>query len=320
MNEPLLPRVAVIVLTWNQRDLTLDCLASLQRSDYPSDRLQIIVVDNGSADDTAAAVHERFASVTVIENGANLGFAEGNDVGLRHALRGPADYLMLLNNDTVVDPAMLSHLIAYAQAAPEVGIVTPKILYHDEPGRIWCAGNSIDWRRGTTLRLRANEPDDSTHTARDVDYATGCAICWKRQAVEQTGLLDSRFFIYYEETDWCVRARRAGWSIHYVPTARMWHRVSAAMGTSSPATDYYMARNVQLFLAKNLSGLARARAVVAAATRTLSTIAAYTLKPHGGARLPHRNARLLALRDAALGRWGKMGADVEAQCHTGVKS
>ena len=134
MTQDTFPLVAIIVLTWNQRDLTLDCLASLAEMDYPADRLQIIVVDNGSSDGTAAAVRERFPHVTVLENGDNLGFAEGNNVGIRHALQGPADYIMLLNNDTVVDRRMLHGTAScHGCSTPDVGIVGPKMLYFEPP-------------------------------------------------------------------------------------------------------------------------------------------------------------------------------------------
>jgi GT2 family glycosyltransferase len=128
-------------------------------------------------------------------------------------------------------------------------------------------------------------------------------------------MLDPRFFIYYEESDWCLRAQQAGWRVVYVPQARLWHKVSAAMGTASPATDYYMARNVLLFIAKHQRGLIKVRLMAQVAGRTLLAIAAYTVKPHGGQRIPNRNARLLALCDALLGRWGKMGVDVAAVCY-----
>lgn len=128
-------------------------------------------------------------------------------------------------------------------------------------------------------------------------------------------MLDPRFFIYYEESDWCLRAHQVGWRVVYVPQARLWHKVSAAMGTASPATDYYMARNVLLFIAKHHRGVRKLRYLLKVIGRTLLAIVAYTVKPHGGARIPNRNARLLALRDALLGRWGKMGADVAAVCY-----
>jgi GT2 family glycosyltransferase len=311
------PLVCLVVLNWNQRDLTLDCLDSLAALDYPAERLQIIVVDNGSTDDSAQAIRTRFPEVVVLETGENLGFASGNNVGIHYALQSDADYIMLLNNDTVVAPDVLRHLISVAEADPGIGIVTPKIYYYDEPTRIWYAGAGIDWRDGATRGLRAEEIDGSApESVQDVDYASGCAICVRRSVIDQIGLLDPRFFLCYEETDWCVRAQAAGWRTLYVPNARLWHKVSATMGRTSPATDYYMNRNVLLFLAKNQRGLARLGALGLAVGRQLLVVAAYTLKPHGGQRLPHRDARLLALRDAVVRRWGKMGPDVTAVCYS----
>jgi GT2 family glycosyltransferase len=309
------PIVAIIVLNWNQCDLTIDCLASLRALDYPSSRLQIIVVDNGSVDGTAQTVRARFPEITVLENAENLGFAEGNNVGIRYAMQGPAEFIMLLNNDTIVDKSAVRDLVAVIHEQPRVGIVGPKMLYHAFSDVIWCAGNHIDWRTGETLRLQAEQVDEaSDDPPQDVDFITGCCILLRREVIEQIGPLDSDFFVYYEETDWCVRARARGWRIQYVPQARIWHKVSATIGAASPATDYYMNRNVLRFLAKHLDGLSRIMATAYAVERNVATIIAYTAKPDGGRRLPHRNARLLALRDAMLGRWGRMGSDVEAVC------
>ena len=189
------------------------------------------------------------------------------------------------------------------------------MLYFDPADVIWCAGSRIDWRFGGSERLQAEQRDTIIdEKPHEVDFITASTILLKRKVIDQVGLLDTRFFIYFEEADWCVRAHRAGWRIMYVPSARMWHKVSAAMGATSAATDYYMHRNVLLFLSKNLKGLARGRAVIRAACRNLLAIAAYSVKPHGGRRIPNRNARLLALRDAILGHWGKMGADVVKVC------
>ena len=316
MSHITTPLVAIIVLTWNQCDLTLECLASLAAMDYPSDRLQIIVVDNGSKDGTPMVVRGRFPNVTVLENSDNIGFAEGNNVGIRYAMQGSAEHLMLLNNDTVVDNQMLLELLMVLDLQPDVGIVGPKMLYFDRPKIIWCAGNRLDRRPWLHHRLQADQPDLAEEEQPvEVDYITACGILLRRAVVEQIGLLDPRFFIYYEETDWCLRARQSGWRIVYTPDARLWHKVSAAMGTTTPATDYYMNRNVLLFLAKNRHGPGKWLSLLLTMAHSLRTIMAYTIKPHNGSRLPHRDARLFSLRDAVLGRWGKMGADVAAVCY-----
>lgn len=318
MTQEPYPLVAIVILTWNQRDLTLDCLESLAAMEYPSERLQLVVVDNGSGDDTVLAIRARFPHITVLENGDNLGFAEGNNVGIRHALAGPAEHIMLLNNDTVVDQQMLNELLRVMKQYPDTGIVGPKMLYFDPPDLIWSAGNRIDWRMGGSVRLQAEELDTATdQSPQAVDFITACGILLRRQVIDQIGFLDWRFFIYYEETDWCVRARHVGWNIFYAPAARLWHKVSATMGTTSPATDYYMNRNVLLFLAKNRHGIGRWTSVGLAAARNLLVVAAYTIKSHDGQRTPNRTTRLMALRDAMSGRWGKMGPDVAAICYRG---
>jgi GT2 family glycosyltransferase len=309
-------RVAVIVLTWNQRDLTLGCLHSLSEVEYPPASLNIILVDNGSTDGTTQAVRQQYPEVQILEPGENLGFAEANNLGMRHALAQRPDYLLLLNNDTIVDPLFLTELIRVAEADPHVGIVGPKMYYYDQPDVIWCAGNAILWSTGRTVRLQAEQRDLEARNGSPypVDFVTACAVAVKRQVVDEIGLLDPRFFIYYEEVDWCLRAAAHGYRAMVAPASRIWHKVSAAMGATSPATDYYMNRNVFLFLAKHRHGWAGSRSLLQTACQQLLAIAAYTAQPHGGRRLPHRNARLLALRDAALGRWGKMGPDVALIC------
>jgi GT2 family glycosyltransferase len=307
------PKVYIIVLTWNQCAVTLECLASLREQHYPN--IEITLVDNGSVDDSVATIRTQFPSVTIIENGENLGFADGNNVGLCHALAGDADYIMLLNNDTIVAPGMVDDLVDVMEADPTIGITGPKMLYFDQPDTIWCAGNRVDPHTGESIRLRAEHVDDDRDTSLlDVDFITACAICLRREVIEAVGLLDSRFFIYYEETDWCARARANNWRVVYVPQARLWHKVSATMGTTSPATEYYMTRNMLLYLAKNGRGAARFSSLARAVLRSTRTVAAYTLKSAYRERRRNRDARLYALRDAVLGRWGKMGSDVTELC------
>jgi GT2 family glycosyltransferase len=310
-------KVTVVIPTWNQRDLTHDCLRSLAGVDYPAGRLSILVVDNGSTDGTVPLIRKRFSHVAILENGENLGVAAANNLGIRYALDTGADLVMLLNNDTLVDPPALRQLVCVLSQDPGLGAAGPWMYYAQPADRLWCAGNSIDWRLGGSTRLWADRParEVPVQGPYEVEFITSCAVCIRRQLFEEIGLMDERFFIYYDEADWFVRAATRGWRFAIVPEARIWHRVSAAMGESSPATDYYMMRNALLFLGKHLRGVARLRSLSLAVSRQLLTIAAYTAKPQGGRRIPHRNSRLLALRDAVLGRWGKMGADVAAVCY-----
>jgi GT2 family glycosyltransferase len=229
-SPPAVPTVAVIILTWNGKELTLDCLRSFAPVTTP--KLRILVVDNGSTDGTAGAVRALGdARVTIVENGANLGFAAGNNAGIRHALDHGADFVLLLNNDTVVDPAVVDGLLAAMEREPDVGIAGPKIYYFEPKDRIWFAGGAVSLWRGTARHIGIRETDRGQYdAARDVDYVSGCALLARREVFDRVGLLDAGYRAYFEDADLCARTRRAGYRVRYVPAARVWHRVSASTG------------------------------------------------------------------------------------------
>jgi GT2 family glycosyltransferase len=241
-------RVVIIVLNWNGLADTLKCLESLVCLDYPD--YKVVVVDNGSTDGSPAHIRERFPDVALIENGENLGFAGGNNVGLRWALGQGADYVLLLNNDTEVAKDSLSLLVKAAEADQRIGVAGPTVCYYDRPPIIWSAGGGIDWRRGKTWMMGLNEPDIGQfgEDPREVDFVTGCVLLVRARAVEEVGELDERFFMYYEDTEWCVRIARAGYCIVHVPRAKVWHKISPGEQADSPLIHYYMTRNRLLFL------------------------------------------------------------------------
>lgn len=241
------PRVAIIVLTYNGISDTLACLASLERLTYPAERYDVVVVDNASRDGTPAQVRSAFPQAIVIENRVNLGFAAGNNVGLRYAQVHGYDYVLLLNNDTEVAPDMLEQLVAAAETDSAIAAVGPIIYYYDAPQRIWSAGGSIDWRRGI-CRMASEEDDHGQYPARVVDFVTGCAMLIRVAVLDRVGLLDERFFMYFEETEWCVRAARAGYYCYFTPTAKVWHKIPLNARFDREYLAYYMTRNRLLFL------------------------------------------------------------------------
>lgn len=246
------PQVAIIVLNWNGLADTLECLASLVRLDYPS--YEVVVVDNGSTDGSVETIREHFPAVTLIENGENLGYAEGNNRGVEYSWQAGADYVFVLNNDTILSPDILTHLVRVAEANPRVGVVGPKIYYHVQPRKIWFAGGMIDWRRGNAIDVGANENDiGQFDQIRSVDFLAGCALLIKRETWESVGPFDARFFMYWEETDWCARAQRAGYDLLFVPQAKLWHNVSLTDQSYSLRILYYMTRNRFLFFSKNMA-------------------------------------------------------------------
>jgi len=224
------PRVAVIVLTWNGRDLTLACLESLRSMRAVG--VETVVVDNASSDGTVAAVRERHGeSVTLIENADNLGFSAGNNVGIAYALRRGARFILLLNNDTSVDPDFIDELVSPMERDARIGITGPKIYYYTPRDQIWFAGGEVRMSRGVARHVGIRETDHGQYDEpREVDYVTGCALMARREVYESVGMLDPSYAAYFEDTDLCMRARRAGYRLLYVPTARVWHKISASTG------------------------------------------------------------------------------------------
>ena len=300
------PHVVVIVLNWNGKDDTLACLESLSQVTYPN--FETIVVDNGSTDGSAEAILAHFPQVTLIENGENLGFAGGNNVGLRHARQRGADYALLLNNDVKVAPDFLTHLVQVINADPSIGVVGPMIYYHDSPDTIWTAGGRIDWSRGQSFMIGIDErPGEDEYITREVDFVSGCALLARISALEKAGDLDARFFMYYEETEWCVRIHRAGYRILHVPQAKVWHKIQPDDGRAkSPLVHYYMTRNRLLFLKATGAGLRPwLRTLLAEYLRTLLS---WTFKPRWRGKKTHRRMMVRAIGDAFRGRWGQQSA------------
>lgn len=223
------PSVAIIIVTWNRRDDILACLESLQHVTYP--RFRLLVVDNGSSDDTVAAIRQQHPHVQVIEAGRNLRFAGGNNLGLREVLSQGDDFALLLNNDTIVAQDFLDHLVAEAQKDDSVGLVGSKILYHDRPGVIWFAGGVIKPAWGYVRHFGLRQVDDGRFDRiREVSFLTGCCLLIRSAVIEKVGLLDEGYYLYSEDADYCLRAQRAGYKLIYAHQARIFHKVSSSTG------------------------------------------------------------------------------------------
>jgi GT2 family glycosyltransferase len=289
------------VLTYNGRDDTLDCLASLSHARWSA--LSLIVVDNGSHDCTTDAVAERFPNVRVLRQEQNLGFAEGNNVGIRHALELGADYVFLLNNDTTIAADAIARCVEVAQQHPSAGAVCP-IIYFSEPRRlIWYAGAVFEPRRahsGRMLGYREMDGGQFDHVGQ-TDRAAGAAVLLPRAVLEQVGLLDPALFFLYEDVDWSLRARRAGHRIYVAPKAKVWHRVSAtAGGEHAPMIGYYDTRNHVV--------ICRRYAPSGGVSRLRRELAILLVHLAGARRAPRRldylHGVLRGWRDARRGRLG----------------
>lgn len=297
------PGVSIIVLSYNSRDDTLDCLRSLEHLTYP--RVQVIVVDNDSSDGSVEAIKTDFPAITLIATGQNLGFTGGNNVGIRHALDSGADYIMLLNNDTIVAPDMIDIMVAAMEADSSVGVAGPMIYYYDQPDTIWSAGGTIDWKHGSTNMIGVSQVDRGQFglQSHEVDFVTGCALLVRREVWQQAGLLDDEFFMYYEETEWCVRARRAGFKIIHVPLAMMWHKIMIDLRATSPRTYYYMTRNRLLFLRHSRASL---RPWLYTYAEYARTFVSWSLRPKWHDRRHLRRVMLRAIKDFSIGNLGQM--------------
>jgi len=225
-----LPSVYCVVLNMNGKTLLLESLESIMKMTYPN--FKVVVVDNGSTDESPDAVRTQYPSVTVLENGKNLGFGEGNNVGIRYSLKQGAEWIFLLNNDIAVDPEMLTELMKAASSDELIGILSPKIYYYSEPNKIWYAGGKVNYFTGIISHRGLREMDSGQYDqVEETDYITGCAFLIKRKVVESVGMFDPIYFpIYSEDADWSVRTQRAGYHLVYVPHAKLWHKVSAFSG------------------------------------------------------------------------------------------
>jgi len=241
------PLVSIIVLNWNGRDLLAECLQALSAQTYPN--YQIIVVDNGSTDGSAALVREQFPRARLIELPENVGFGAGNNIGYRHT---DGEYIALLNNDTHVAPEWLAQLCDALQRHPRAGSAASQIVFYDAPDQIDAAGDaffSVGIARKRGHRMSRGGLFD--HEAFVFGACAGAAL-YRRAMLDEIGLFDEDFEIYDDDVDLSFRAQLANWQCVYVPTARVWHHVSATMSKQSERSIYLIKRNTLWVLLKNL--------------------------------------------------------------------
>lgn len=242
--------IYVITLNWNRFADTQEFLESVQQSTLPG--VRTLVVDNGSTDGSPDKIATVFPTIEQICNPDNLGFAGGVNAGLRRALAEGADYVFLANNDTLIAPDMLERLVSAAENS-NAALVSPAIFYAAEPERIWSAGA---WNSPLNLEVTGEQrgfpaaslPEEPF----EVDFITACGMLIRRDCLEKVGLFDEGFFMYYEDLDYCRRARDADLRILVEPRAHMWHKVSVSSGGSdSPNERYHMAHSSVRFFRKH---------------------------------------------------------------------
>jgi len=236
--------VAIVLLNWNGWRDTLECLASLQRLDYPNSR--VVVVDNGSADDSVARIRKEFLEVEIMERGETLGYAKGNNAGIREALERGAEYVWLLNNDTIVAPNALRAMVQKFETHPKVGAVGSAIYYTGEPERLQAwGGGYVNFWLGRSRHYLSPIPDEK------IEFLTGASLMLRRGALESVGLFDEAFFLYWEDADYCFRLRQSAWKLAVAAESKVWHKESASVGKKSAQQDIFFNRSAGLFFNKH---------------------------------------------------------------------
>lgn len=239
MAEPL---TSIVIVNWNGGKYLNDCITSLENQIYQN--YEIILVDNASSDGSVEFVERQFPKVHVIKNKENVGFAEGNNVGIRNS---KGEIIALFNPDAVADKNWLSNLISILQSSDKIGAAMGKMYYlGDQYGKdqVFCTWPKISTITAMPYNFHDNEPVSK------VDYLSGAAMVVKKSVIEKIGLLDSDYFLYFEETDWCARMIRAGYDLLYSPYAIVWHVVSATISESDKKI-YFMERSRIRFAIKN---------------------------------------------------------------------
>lgn len=249
------PKVSIVFVTWNGKKYTFDLILSLNKIIYKN--YDIIVVDNGSTDGTQEEFKKKYLGskrFTLIENKNNIGLAEGTNVGIREAIKKGSEYILVMNNDMIVDKKFLNILIDSMEKHPEVSVAGPKIYYMEPKNMIWCAGCKYHFTGYKPLE-QGNIDHGKKEEERYVD-AIDCVLIMKSDIIKKEGLFRKELFFVHELTEWSLRTSNRGFRALYVPESKVWHKVSAAFEgakTKTETSTYYNIRNWLLVIKKNKS-------------------------------------------------------------------
>jgi len=223
------PLVYIIVLNWNGKDITLDCLDSLSKLKY--DNYKLLVVDNGSTDESAEVINKNYPTVEFLKLDSNIGYAAGNNAGFEYIKDRNAEFIIFLNNDTNVDQNFIEPLIKPLIKNSYIEQTVPKIFYEDDKNIIWYAGGMVNFWLGQIYHIGIRKKDCSKYSeSKYIDYATGCCFCMRYKDFEEIGGFDESFPMYGEDVDLSLRIRSYGKNILFIPNSKIWHKVSASVG------------------------------------------------------------------------------------------
>lgn len=243
----------IIILNWNGLQDTLECLESVSNLDYQN--YSVVLVDNASTDNSVQTIKHTYPNVTLIENKENLGFTGGNNIAMHYAMDHLADYVWLLNNDVIVEPDTLSKLVTEAEKSPDIGLVSPVIYYYDEPEQIQFCGSYIDWEN---YRIRHAKDIETWSQINRNQFISlwGTALLIKSNVIKKIGYLNSKYFAYHEDCEYCIRSAKASYKIILELSAKVYHKDSRSTGSRrSPMQVFFRVRNKYFLWMSNLSGL-----------------------------------------------------------------
>ncbi len=241
-------KVSIILVNYNGLEDTVSCVESLQKICYKN--FEIIVVDNGSADDYKLLKKGLDGkNVTILRTNNNLGFSGGNNIGIKYALESNADYVLLLNNDTVVESDFLNPMVQISDEYNDQVVVTCKIMYESRRNIVWYAGGSFSKITSRTVSYGINKIDDEYLSVKYVTFASGCCLLIPCSVARKVGLMNEDYFLYCEDTDYCLRVIRCGYKIIFEPKSKIYHKVSASTNRLPGMQTYYLVRN-KLYIIK----------------------------------------------------------------------
>jgi GT2 family glycosyltransferase len=252
----MLPKVSIIILNWNGSQDTLECMESLTKISY--NNYEIILVDNNSKGNDVNIIEKEYGNYInkIIESGNNLGFSGGNNVGIRYALENNADYIMLLNNDTVVEKDFLNELMKIAISIPTAGIVGPLIGYYNDREKVWSAYGFINKFKSSGFSKKINTKIELVIENKRCTFLSGCCLLIRKEVIEKIGLLDEKYFLYLEDADYCWRTIKAGYRIIFVASSKIYHKVNVSTTRNNSLLPlYYTVRNRLYFAKKSFGNL-----------------------------------------------------------------
>ncbi len=258
------PKVSIIILTWNAYKMTSQQLVDVARLDTNGMNVETIIVDNGSTDDTISKLTEYKLpnmGYKFIETGKNLGFAGGNNVGMKDAIKRGADYIILMNNDLILSKDILTKMVSLAESDNSIGTIAPKMYFakgyefhkdrytKSESGNvIWYAGGIIDRDNVYSVHRGVDEVDQGQYNKiEDTDFTNGACVLITKEVIKKIGYMNESYFLYWEDADYSERIKRAGFRVVYTPETKLWHMVSSTNGSDSPSNDYFIIRNRLIF-------------------------------------------------------------------------